>query len=109
MKVLLDENLPKKLKINLQEFDVFTVSDKGWNGKKNGELLTLLLSDNFDALITFDKDLQYQQNFKKYSLPVIVLNAPDNTYLTLSKLVTQIKVVLNSELKPGSIEIAENN
>lgn len=109
MKVLLDENLPKKLKINLQEFDVFTVSDKGWNGKKNGELLTLLLSDNFDALITFDKNLQYQQNFKKYSLPVIVLNAPDNTYITLSKLVTQIKVVLNSELKPGSIEIAENN
>ena len=99
----------KKLKINLQEFDVFTVSDKGWNGKKNGELLTLLLSDNFDELITFDKNLQYQQNFKKYSLPVIVLNAPDNTYITLSKLVTQIKVVLNSVLKPGSIEIAENN
>ena len=34
MKVLLDENLPKKLKIDLQEFEVFTVRDKDWNGKK---------------------------------------------------------------------------
>lgn len=109
MKVLLDENLPKKLKIDLQEFDIFTVRDKGWNGKKNGELLTLLLLDNFDALITFDKNLQYQQNFKKYSIPVIVLNASDNTYITLSQLVPQIKVVLSSQLKPGSIEIAEIN
>ena len=105
MKVLLDENLPKKLKIDLQEFEVFTVRDKDWNGKKNGELLALLVSDNFDELITFDKNLQYQQNFKKYSIPVLVLNALDNTHITLCKLVPQIKIILNSELKPGPIEI----
>lgn len=38
MKLLLDENLPRKLKQDLSEFEVFTVSEKGWSGKKNGEL-----------------------------------------------------------------------
>jgi len=44
MKLLLDENLPKKLKLDFPEHEVYTVTDKGWNGIKNGGLLKLLLS-----------------------------------------------------------------
>lgn len=101
MRLLLDENLPKRLKLDFPEHEIYTVSDKGWNGKKNGELMMLLIAENFDALFTFDKNLQYQQNFKKYSMPVLVLNASDNTYLTLSKLVPKIKVMLSGQLTPG--------
>jgi len=101
MKLLLDENLPKRLKLDFPEHEIYTVSDKGWNGKKNGELMKLLIAENFDALFTFDKNLQYQQNFKKYSIPVLVLNATDNTYLTLSKLVPKVKKVLNRKLILG--------
>ena len=75
MKLLLDENLPKRLKADLINHEVYTVRDKSWNGIKNGELLKLMLLDGFDALLTFDKNLQYQQNFLKYSIPVLVLNA----------------------------------
>ena len=106
MKLLLDENLPKRLKSDFPEFEIYTVSDKGWNCKKNGELMQLLQSENFDALLTFDKNLQYQQNFKKYAVPVLVLNAPDNTYLTLTKLVPNIKEVLNRKLVPGPTVIS---
>jgi len=101
MRLLLDENLPKRLKLDFPEHEIYTVSDKGWNGKKNGELMELLIAENFNALFTFDKNLQYQQNFKKYAIPVLVLNAPDNTYLTLSKLVPKIKETLNRQLIPG--------
>ena len=101
MKLLLDENLPKRLKLNFPEHEIYTVSDKGWNGKKNGELIKLMIAENFDALFTFDKNLQYQQNFKKYSIPVIVLQATDNTYLTLSKLVPEIRKILSEQLLPG--------
>lgn len=101
MRLLLDENLPKRLKTDFPEHEIFTVSDKGWNGKKNGELMQLLLAEGFDVLLTFDKNLQYQQNFKKYSLPVFVLNASDNTYLTLNQLVTKIKEALALQLLPG--------
>jgi len=107
MKLLLDENLPKRLKLDFPEHEIYTVYDKGWNGKKNGELMKLLIAEDFDALFTFDKNLQYQQNFKKYSIPVLVLNATDNTYLTLSKLVPKIKEVLNGQNMLGPTIINE--
>jgi hypothetical protein len=43
MRLLLDENLPKRLKQDYQEHEVYTVRDKGWNGIRNGELLNCLL------------------------------------------------------------------
>ena len=57
MKLLLDENLPKRLKADFPGHETFTVSDLGWNGKTNGELLKLMMEDGFDVLITFDKNL----------------------------------------------------
>lgn len=39
MKILLDENLSRKLKNVLGSHRVFMVNDMGWGGKKNGELL----------------------------------------------------------------------
>ncbi|RDC65598.1 hypothetical protein [Adhaeribacter pallidiroseus] len=69
MKLLLDKNLPKRLELDFPEHEIYTVSDKGWNGNQNGELIKLLMAGNFDALFTFDKNLQYQQNFKKYRYP----------------------------------------
>lgn len=105
MKLLLDENLPKKLKLDFPEHEIYTVSDKGWNSKKNGELLKLMLDERFDGLFTFDKNLQFQQNFSKYPIAVIVLNAEDNAYLTLRELIPQIKEVLNTPLPVGPTEI----
>jgi predicted nuclease of predicted toxin-antitoxin system len=105
MKLLLDENLPKRLKAALIPHDVYTVRDMGWNGIKNGELLKLMLQKNFDALLTFDKNLQHQQNFLKYSLPVIVLNAHDNTFNTLETLIPQLFNILNTPLRPGGTTI----
>jgi len=105
MRLLLDENLPKRLKQDLKEQEVYTAADKGWTGISNGKLLGLLTENKFDALLTFDKNLQYQQNFTKYTITVIVLNAPDNSYSTLKELVQKIKDVLTTDLKPRPIEI----
>ena len=106
MRLLLDENLPKRLKQDLKEHEIFTAADKGWTGISNGKLLELLIENQFDALLTFDKNLQYQQNFAKYSIAVLVLNAPDNSYMTLKKMVQKIQEVLRTELKNGPIEIS---
>ena len=102
MKLLLDENLPKRLKEHFEEHEIYTVRDMGWNGVKNGELLKLMIAGEFDVLITFDKNLQFQQNFSKYTLPIIVLNAFDNTYLTLKEFIPQILLLLKSNLKVGA-------
>ena len=107
MKLLLDENLPKRLKSDFPEHEVFTVNDLGWKGKSNGELLKLMIKNKFHALITFDKNLRYQQNLDKYSIPIIVINAKDNTYLTLSALVSKIKLILSGKFSKGVFEVSE--
>lgn len=107
MKLLLDENLPKRLKNDFKEHEIYTAADKGWRGLTNGKLIELLIQNEFDALLTFDKNLQYQQNFDKCKIAVIILNASDNSYLTLKKLVPSIKDLLLNELKSGPTEIKE--
>lgn len=108
MLLLLDENLPKRLKLDFPEHEIFTVRDKGWNGIKNGDLLNLLLQSNFHALLTFDKNLQHQQNFTKYTITVFVLSASINSYEELTKLSPKVKEHLNvGNLQPGPIIIKQ--
>jgi predicted nuclease of predicted toxin-antitoxin system len=101
MRILLDENLPKRLKLDLSEYEVFTVRDKKWNGLKNGELLIKLVQEDFHISITFDKNLKYQQNFSKFPITVLTIKAVDNTYLTLKNYISKIKKILKENLKPG--------
>jgi predicted nuclease of predicted toxin-antitoxin system len=91
MKILIDENLPKKLKQDLSIHSVFTVRDKGWQSKTNGDLIQLMLEDNFDLLITFDQNLQYQQNLIKYPIAVLVINTYNNQYDTIYKFINKLK------------------
>lgn len=106
MRILLDENIPRQLKSDFRDLEIFTVRDKGWEGVKNGVLLGLMLENNFDALITFDKNLQHQQNFSKYSITVFVLNSSINTYIELTKLTPQIKdLIYKGNLPSGPLII----
>ena len=100
MRLLLDENLPKRLKFDFPEHEIFTVRDRQWNGIKNGELLKLLLDNFFNALLTFDKNLQHQQNFSKYTITVFVLIAHINQYKELTRLTPKVKAYLNSGQMP---------
>lgn len=101
MKLLLDENLPRKLKGDLSSHEVYTVRDMLWDGKENGELLSLMLANGFDALISGDKNIPFQQNFMKYPIPVLVLDAPDNTYATLQSFVPKLEAAIRAGLSPG--------
>ena len=76
MKILLDECVTKGLKKHLEEFDVSTVSEMRWSGIKNGKLMTLCVENNFDILLTVDKNLMFQQNIENYSLTIVALNSP---------------------------------
>ena len=101
MKVLIDENLPKRLKQDFQDYQIFTVREQGWQGKQNGELLKLMLQEQFTVLLTFDKNIQHQQNLKNYPLNILILNAVDNRYLSLKPLVEKILKILKSNFNYG--------
>lgn len=78
-KLLLDECVPKKLIRYFPEHEIKTVGQMKWNGKKNGELLSRA-EQEFDVLITVDKNIKYQQNFINYQISLIVLDVT-NTHL----------------------------
>ena len=91
MKILLDESLPRKLRFEFEtEHEVWTVRDKGWLSKKNGELLKLMTEDNFDIFVTVDRNLRYQQNIAGLSITIFILIAKDNRLQTLRLLIPKI-------------------
>jgi len=109
MKLLLDENLPKKLKLDFsEEHEIHTVKEQGWSGIKNGELLQLMLKNKFQVLLTFDKNLQYQQNFSKYPIAVIVFATRINSYNELTKFTKKIKRLLAQPLLQAGATIIRN-
>lgn len=109
MKLLLDENLPKRLKLDFPDFDVRTVRELGWNGQQDSALLALAMAEGFTALLTFDKNMRYQQNFTKSPVTVFLLIAPNNTYAELTKLSPLIRNVLhNQTLLAGPMAIYES-
>jgi hypothetical protein len=77
MRVLLDECVPRSLRRDLPHHEVGTVAEPGWAGVKNGELLRLA-AQKFDELLTVDRNLEYQQNFARLQLAVIIIHAPSN-------------------------------
>lgn len=101
MKILLDENLPKQLKADFgPDYQVWTVRDMGWLGKKNGELLGLIVFNGFDYFVTLDKNLQYQQNLDRIELKIFLLLATNNRRETLQTFVEKVK----NKIKEGNLQ-----
>ena len=75
MRVLLDENLPHKLRPWLARHEVFTVGYMGWNGLKNGSLLAAAEAGGMEVFVTGDRNLTYQQNLASRRLSMVTLSA----------------------------------
>ncbi len=89
MHVLLDEQIDVRLKDNFHtHFEVWTVAERGWKEKKNGELLQAARQE-FDVLITIDKGIEHQQNWKMMSMGFIIVSAKTNRYVDVAPLMPQ--------------------
>jgi len=97
VKILLDECVPKRLGRLLPEHDVMTTPQVGWAGITNGELLQRA-SKNFDAFITVDRNLAFQQNPSNLPLPVMVIHARSNKLKDLQQHLPAIQQTLISPL-----------
>jgi hypothetical protein len=53
MRILLDERVPRRLKHEPGDHEVWTVPEMGWAGMKNGALLQLG-AESFDVLLAVD-------------------------------------------------------
>ena len=78
-RVLLDENLPQKLRLLLPGHAVVTTAYQGWAGMSNGALLAAAEKAGFDVMITADQGLNYQQNLRGLKLALVVLSTNKNS------------------------------
>jgi len=98
MRVLLDENLDHRLRRSFDHsVEVRTVAEQGWKGKRNGELLDLA-SREFDAFITGDQSLEYQQNVARYNLGILVLVAQSNRLADMQPLIPRVAATIPPEV-----------
>ena len=89
----------------MTDHSVRTVVEAGWSGIKNGKLLTLAAAE-FDAFITVDKNLSFQQNLEKLPIAVVVLDAVSNELSVLVPLVPALLRELAS-LKPKTYTLVK--
>ena len=94
--------MPRPLQRQLPGHDVRTVPEMGWSGKKNGELLQLMLPDHFELFLTVDQNLRYQQNLRAAKIAVVVLVAPSNRLADLLPLVPSVLTALGT-IQPGDL------
>lgn len=85
-------------------FEALTVQQKGWSKTKNGALLRLAESAGFDAFLTADQSLQYQQNLSASTLRIIVFAAPSNRMEHIGPLLPRALTALR-EMVPGELRI----
>jgi predicted nuclease of predicted toxin-antitoxin system len=107
MKILLDECITKKLKPFLIDNEVFTVVEMGWSGLKNGELLAKCSENNFDILLTIDKNITNQQSIKKFNVAVVVLNCSNSKIESITPFIPKFNKIIEHFSK-GNYFVIDN-
>ncbi len=100
MRLLLDECVPRRFRRELSDHEVHTVREAGWAGLKNGALLRAA-DRAFDALITVDQGIAYQQNLSGLQISLIIMAASSNDIDDLRPLAPAVRLALDG-LREGS-------
>jgi hypothetical protein len=100
VKLLLDENLPHQIRLELPGHDVFTAAYMKWDGIENGELLRRAAAAGFQAVLTNDRGLEYQQNLGALPVAVVVVLAQADTIEAIRPAYDEILSAL-ARIHPG--------
>ncbi len=98
MKLLLDECVPWPLHRLLSGHECQTAQQCGWGGMKNGELLKQA-EGKFDAFITADQNIRYQQNLSERVIAILELSTNDLRRIQAARALLQASI---ANLQPGA-------
>jgi hypothetical protein len=99
MRILFDHGTPAPLRRALTGHSVSTAYEMGWTELDNGALLKAAEAD-FDALVTTDRNLRYQQNLTGRRLAILVL--PTTSWPKIQAHAARIAAAVDA-LRPGDI------
>ena len=107
MRVLLDHNLPHKLRdslVAISSHEVITAGYMGWGGLMNGKLLRAAEEAAFDVFVTGDRTLVHEQNLAGRRLAIVALSA--NNWPIIREHVHRILSAIDGAT-PGSSGVVE--
>ena len=99
MRILFDQGTPVPLRQLLSGHSVSTAYEMGWSELANGDLLEAAEAD-FDALVTTDQNLRYQQALAGRRLAILVL--PTTSWPRIRAHQEQVVAAIDA-LRPGEI------
>ena len=100
--------MPVRLWREFSEHDVRTVRYMNWLGKSNGELLELA-RDEFDAMVTCDQNVPFQQNITERDVAVVVIAARSNDIEDLAPLIPLALSVLPTLRRGQVVRVSESD
>lgn len=104
MRILFDQGTPVPLRRSLTAHSVATAHEQGWSTLSNGDLLDAAQREKFDALITTDKNLRYQQHLEHRRIAILVL--PTTNWPELQQHLGAIAKTIESLMPGGFVELS---
>lgn len=102
MRVLLDENVDRRLKPLFDEgVEVVTVVERGWGSLTNGALLSAAEAE-FDAIVTMDRNIPHQQNVESFAVGLVIIRAFSNRKAAVEPLMPEVNRAL-AAIQPGEV------
>jgi predicted nuclease of predicted toxin-antitoxin system len=74
VRLLFDQNLPHDLRDLLAGHDIKVAVELGWETLANGDLLEAAEQAGFDAMLTADQSIKYQQRLTGRRIALVVLS-----------------------------------
>jgi hypothetical protein len=97
MRILFDQGTPAPLRRYLVGHTIKSAYEMGWSELDNGQLLAMAETE-FDAFVTTDQNLRYQQNVAGRRLAVLIL--PTMSWPQIQKHIAEVTAAIGA-LSPG--------
>jgi glutamate racemase len=107
VKILFDQGTPVPLRKHLTEHEISTAFEKSWSHLRNGELLQQAEDEGFEALVTTDQNLRYQQNLQERKIAIVVLMS--TSWPKIQKTVENVVTSINAVKVGDYLEVVIND
>jgi putative NIF3 family GTP cyclohydrolase 1 type 2 len=104
MLVLFDNGTPRGLARFLTGHSVEEARARGWEELANGELIDVAEQAGFEVLVTTDKNIHYQQNYRARKIALVVL---EHSQWPMVKLVAENIAAAVNSAQPVSYVVVE--
>jgi len=101
--MLFDNGTPAPLRYALKGHVVVEAIERGWDRLVNGELITVAEAAGFEALLTTDKNIRYQQNLTGRKIAFVVIG--NQQWPTLRRYLERVVAAVNAATLGSCVEV----